>query len=510
MLLLIKRQNPSIIFPDKKKRLLVCINIGGKNMKRFFSKKIIGRKGFSYWLCLALMLLATVMTACDKEDGGGNKTEPETDYTEINSAIQELLYCTYYWNYKIDSKLISGNSFRKAPKTTEPQEYFASLLYDDKMVNPAVTDEYDKWSFISSYSEYEGVMVEGEYKSFGYFLDLTPDYSVRVCLVYEGSPMAREGIERGYELVRLNGIDMGTLLQMGDDAINQELNKETNRYVFADRAGNLLPEKSISKAVVKINPVLRKDKYDVDGRKVGYIVYNSFITASKDAITAALREFNDVSDIILDLRYNGGGDVSVADAICEYLLPASVGTDSVPFAKYTFSQRTNEKEIVEIFGLKDEVRKIKRNADALNISRLFVIVSGQTASASEEVINSMKPFVDEVILVGTPTHGKPVGMLVWVYPNEDPQWAIAPISFRIDNKNGEGSYFSGIRPAYTVQDDLYRDFGVDPETLKGEACLQTVMEYVKTGRFPAGARSVQKGRPRLIRLKGLQIHAGCM
>jgi C-terminal processing protease CtpA/Prc len=481
-------------------------------MRIFFSKKFIGRKGFSCRLCLAFMLLAAVMTACEKEDG--NKTEPEADYTGINSAIQELLYCTYYWNYKIDSKLISGNSFRKAPKTTEPQEYFASLLYNDKnkMVDPAATDEYDRWSFMSSYSEYEGVMVEGEYKSFGYLLGQALDYSVRVCLVYEGSPMAREGIERGYELVRLNGIDMDALLRMGEDAVNQELNKETGRYVFADRAGNLLKEKTISKAVVKINPVLRKNKYDVNGSKVGYIVYNTFITASKDAITAALREFNDVGDIILDLRYNGGGDVSVADAICEHLLPASVGTDSVPFAKYIFSQRTNEKEIVEIFGLKDEVRKIKRNADALDISRLFVIVSDQTASASEEVINSMKPFVDEVILVGTPTHGKPTGMLVWVYPTEDPQWAIAPISFRIDNKNGEGSYFSGIFPAYTVQDDLYHDFGVDPETLKGEACLQAVMEYVKTGRFPAGAgaRSVQENRPGLIRLKGLQIHAGCI
>jgi C-terminal processing protease CtpA/Prc len=440
-------------------------------------------------------------------------------YTDVNEFIREWMYFVYYWNTKIDSKLLENpRQFKDVPATTAPKDYFKSLLYDQSMVDTKTTSEYDRWSFLISYEEYAGVMVEGEYKSYGYYLDQVPaDYSVRVCYVYEGSPMAKAGIERGYELVKLNGTDVMTLIR--NNTINNELAKETNRFLFADRQGEPLEEKTISAAVVKINPILRKERYSVDGKNVGYIVYNSFITASEELITNTLKEFNDVDELILDLRYNGGGDVSVADHICEYLLPETTGTDSVEFAKYVYSKRTNDN--YKDIGLRDEFRKIKRNTDALNLSRLFVIVSDMTASASEEVINSMRPFINEVILVGTKTEGKPVGMLALPYPqynskqiNEGklPDWIIAAINFRIDNMRGEGSYFAGMSPDREVGDDLYHDFGTDSQTLSGEECLQTVLEYIKTGGWPVSksAKAVRKNTPRLVELKGIQIHAGCI
>jgi len=439
---------------------------------------------------------------------GCQKDEPPENHKDTNEIVQQIMYFYYYWNDKIDGKLASRTNFLPAPAHTKPDEYFKSLFYTADMA-PAGSKEYDRWSFMIPYKEFEEVMVAGEYKSFGYFVALTPDRSsVRVCFVYEDSPMDKEGIERGYELKRLNGTDVMTLIR--NNTINSELNKESNRFVFADRKGNLLPEKTISKAVVKINPVLAHERYIINGKKVGYIVYNSFITASKGAITAALQEFDDVDELIFDLRYNGGGDVSVADAISEHLLPASAGTDSVVFAKYLFSERTNLNS--QKLGLKDENRKIKRNTKALNLSRLFVIVSDMTASASEEVINGMKPFVDDVILVGKTTEGKPVGMNVFVNDSKNPQWAIAPITFRIDNSIGEGSFFSGFTPTHAVSDDLYNDFGVDPQTLEGEACLEAVVRYIQSGTFPSAVslKSIEKDTQRIIQLKGIQIHAGCM
>ena len=445
-----------------------------------------------------LWVTVVLVTGCQKDE--------KENYKDTNEFVQQIMYFIYYWNDKIDSKLGSSDAFLPVPAHTKPNEYFASLLYDAKMA-PSGSMEYDRWSFMIDYKEFNDVLVVGEYKSFGYFLAQAPDYSIRVCFVYEGSPMDKAGIERGYELQRLNGTDVMTLI--GNKTINTELNKESNRFVFADREGKVMPEKTISKAVVKIDPILFKDTYTINEKKVGYIVYNTFITASKGAISSALQEFSDVDELVFDLRYNGGGDVDVADAICEHLLPASVGTDSVVFAKYMYSERTNlySKEI----GLKDEVRKIKRNKNALNLSRLFVIVSDMTASASEEVINSMKPFVDEIIIVGSPTEGKPVGMVVVSDKEKNPQWAIAPITFRIDNINGEGSYFSGISPTYAVSDDLYHNFGVDPQTLEGEACLEAVLSYIQSDFLPASvsAKSVEKVIPRVIRLKGIQIHAGC-
>ena len=447
------------------------------------------------FLCATLFLLS----GCQKDD-------PPENYRETNKTVQQIMYFFYYWNEKIDSKLASRSDFLPVPAQTKPDEYFSSLLYDAKMA-PSGSMEYDRWSFMIPYKEFNDVLIAGEYKSYGYFLARTTDRSIRVCFVYEGSPMDKAKIERGYELRRLNGADVSTL---GNNAINEELNKESNRFVFANREGALLSEVTISKAVVRINPILARHRYTINGKKVGYIVYNSFIEASEEAIIQALQEMNDVDEFVFDLRYNGGGVVDVADAICEHLLPASAGTAPIDFAIDTYSKRTNQysKEL----KIGDKVRQIKRYPQALNVSRLFFIVSDMSASASEEVINNMKPFVDEVILVGSTTEGKPVGMIGFGDDTDNPQWAIAPITFRSDNANGEGSYFDGIPPTYEVSDDLYHNFGIDAQTLKGEACLEAVVSYIQSGIFPASVatKSVEKTTPRVIQLKGIQIHAGCL
>ena len=364
---------------------------------------------------------------------------------------------------------------------------------------------------MASYLDFYGVMVAGVYKSFGYNISWAADETVRVCFVYKNSPMDKAGIRRGYQLLKLGGVDIKTLIANGK--VNEELNKETNRYVFADLSGNELEEKTISAAVINIDPILCNTTYQVGEKKVGYIAYNTFIFSSKAAITAALQEMKDVDEFILDLRYNGGGSTDVAEAICEHLLPSEY-SDSVVFAKYVLSDLTKQRT-----NWKDHIIMIKRHALAMDLSRMFVITTDGTASASEEVINDMSAFLD-VITVGSATHGKPVGMGVWYYPDYTdeeieagklPDWAFAPITFRNDNKNNEGSYFSGIQPTHQVSDDLYHDFGVDPETLEGEKCLQAVMKYIQTGSFPAtiSARTLQKETSQPFQLKGLQIHAGC-
>lgn len=456
-------------------------------------------------LWMVVMFLA--MPGCKKEEPN---TDPDVDKA-IYEYIQSLYYYVYYWNKEAEQQILS-----KPPTSGDPEAYFEKLKYDEGKASASdkANKCYDRWGFMTTFLDYTGLLVEGRYKSFGYNLAQVPppDYSVRVCLVYENSPMYKAGIERGYELKKLNGVNVMNLISNG--TINDELNKETNRFVFADREGNELPEKTISAAEVNINPILRKAIYNINGKNVGYMAYNSFIVASQTPVTEALREMKDVDEFVLDLRYNGGGSTAVAEAICEHLLPQSAGTDSVVFAKYVFSDLTKKR-----LKWEDEVVKIKRNASAMNLSRVFVITTNGTASASEEVINDLKPFMD-VITVGAPTHGKPVGMGVWFYPDYSdkeieagamPDWAFAPITFRGDNKNDEGSYFSGIPVDKAVNDDLYHDFGVDPETLEGEGCLQSILQYIKTGSYTTSisAKTVDRGIPEIMELKGLQIQAGC-
>ena len=465
---------------------------------------VTGKTGrYFVFLCVVAVLFA--MQGCRKDDP---KPDLGPDDMTVYEYIQSLYYYVYYWNREVGSHVM-----KRPPTSGHPEAYFESLKYDSNKasVSDRNARRYDRWGFMTTYLDYVGVMVEGKYKSFGYNIRRASDQSIRVSFVYEDSPMCRAGIKRGYELRKIGGQDIETLIANGK--IDGELDKESNHFVFADHEGNELV-RTISAAELSIDPILHKSIYQVGEKKVGYIMYNTFIVASKAGITAALQEMKDVDEFILDLRYNGGGSTEVAEAICEHLLPSAFSKDSVVFAKYVFSDLTKER-----LEWKDEIVKIKRQAAAMDLSRMFVITTNGTASASEEVINDMNSFLD-VITVGAATHGKPVGMGVWFYPpyNKEeidsgklPEWAFAPITFRNDNKDGKGAYFSGISPTYSIIDDLHHDFGIDPQTLKGEGCLQAVVEYIQTGSFPVSvvAKSVEEEIPGLFQLKGMQIHAGC-
>jgi carboxyl-terminal processing protease len=111
---------------------------------------------------------------------------------------------------------------------------------------------------------------------------------------------------------------------------------------------------------------------------------------------------------------------------------------------------------------------------SLNVSRLFFIVSQNTASASELLINSLRPYVDVQLIGPTHTHGKPVGF----YPIPVYDWYIFPVSFRTVNKNGEGNYFNGLNLTYQVTDGLDKEWGD-----VNEACLSSALHFISSGNY---------------------------
>ncbi len=451
-----------------------------------------------YWGYFLLAISCILFWGCEDDSG----TQKDTVDMTTNKAVQEIMTYTYYWNIEIFDDLIEadGQTYKSVPDIA-PDKYFKSLLYTQAKA-PMYATAYDRWSFIGDYNTVNSILVEGEYNSYGFYCGKTGT-SITVFFVYENSPMALAGVERGFKILKINGQNISSLTNA---TIGDELNKSSVSLVFADREGNVLPEKTISMAVFKINPILCATTYNVGSgnvKKVGYLAYNSFISASEENLKNKLAELQDVDEMILDFRYNGGGDVDVAEKMAEFLVPAQIPTqykkgDSIDYAQYVFSEFT-QKVWQENF-----IRKIKRNSNALDLQRLFVITSEETASASEEVINNMKPFLD-VITIGSVTHGKPVGMFVFRYPDKNPQWAIAPICFRIDNISGNGNFFGGIAPNFQETDDLGHDFG------RGEACLEAALQYIETGQFPqrASLKSVEKPQHIILR-KGVQIYTGCL
>ncbi|MBT6454873.1 MAG: hypothetical protein HOK37_04950 [Gammaproteobacteria bacterium] len=159
--------------------------------------------------------------------------------------------------------------------------------------------------------------------------------------------------------------------------------------------------------------------------------------------------------MVLDLRYNGGGRVSVAQNLASYMVPTTSSTDLFALLK----QNDKHQDLNYSYYFKTMVNE-------LDLDRVVVITSGSTASASEMVINGLKPFVD-VKTVGNKTYGKPVGM----NPVEFDDKVILPITFATYNQDGEGEYFNGIPYDCFVRDDLNSAFGDPEEGMLAEALV---------------------------------------
>jgi hypothetical protein len=167
-----------------------------------------------------------------------------------------------------------------------------------------------------------------------------------------------------------------------------------------------------------------------------------------------------VNDVVVDLRYNGGGYVNIQTKLANYLVNASANGGLM------MKQQYNDK--YPQYNESTNFRKL----GSLNLSRVFFIVSNNTASASELLINNLKPYMDIKLIGPSKTYGKPVGY--FNVPIGD--WYIFPVSFRTTNKNGEGNYFNGLALDAQVADGLDKDWG-DLE----ESALAAAVRYITTG-----------------------------
>ena len=175
--------------------------------------------------------------------------------------------------------------------------------------------------------------------------------------------------------------------------------------------------------------------------------------------------------MIVDLRYNGGGYVELQNELANYLVP-SAGNHSIML---------QEKFNNNYSALFDTTINYQKKG-ALNLNRIFFIITKNTASASELLINSLKPYM-EVKLIGRASHGKPGGY----FNIGGGDWYIFPVSFRSVNKNGEGNYFNGLQPDATVDDGLDKPWGD-----VNENCLASALYYIGHGAFSRISPRVQQ------------------
>jgi carboxyl-terminal processing protease len=407
---------------------------------------------------LSLVFL-TLFVSCKKDPVIPEDTTPPVTTPTVAEKGRDALYGLmtdwYFW-YK-NLPVIKLTDYK------DPYELMNALRYK----------QLDRWSFVADYDSYIASM-QGTFVGHGIRIKLDAQGKARIATIYNNSPLYANGltnprgVRRGWIIKKLNGQDLAPILAAGDNtAYNNLIGSATagvtNTFIFQTPRGNDTTVVT-TKSTFQVNSVLLYDTLSIKKVKTGHLVFDAFITPSTQELATAFAFFKaqDVKDLILDLRYNGGGLLDVATELASFI--AGTAKFSTPFIKSTY----NDKKISN-----NTTYNFKSISSPLNLNRLVVITTRSTASASEEVINGLRPHLT-VTTIGDTTNGKPTGMNVW--QTTDNKYIFAPVTFTLVNSLNQGEYYAGLAPAKYVSDDITRDFND-----KGELCFKEAIYFLEKG-----------------------------
>ncbi len=332
------------------------------------------------------------------------------------------------------------------------------------------------FSSIAPRAAYTALFSDSQYVGFG-FSSRQGESDITVLQVFPGSPADEAMLARGDRIVAIDGRTVQSLVASGTagSALGPE---QVGFSLTADVVGINGEAKRVTlrKRIVTIPPVALTRTFLVDGRVVGYLHFRQFVRpapAALDEAFAALRQAG-ATELVLDLRYNGGGLLDVALHLASLIGDAS--TSGQVFARIEHNDRNSPL---------DRTLRFEAALSPLRLTRLFAITSGASASASELVINGLRPYMP-VVVIGERTYGKPVGQ----YGFEHCDRVLLPVSFRLVNAMGLGDYFDGIPADCPAADDVTRELGA-----VAEASLAEAIHVIRTGACSGGGafqRSIRR------------------
>jgi C-terminal processing protease CtpA/Prc len=388
---------------------------------------------------LVLSFFVAFYTSCTKDK------EPSIISSEdsIYVVIDEIMNSWYLWYTEVpDIDIFQFN---------EPSDLMDALMYKP----------IDKWSFVENKEVIDAMFEEGETFGFGFNFRFDPDGNLRIIYVYEESEAYDMGFRKGYIVYKINGIPSKSF-----DNFDEFFDETPVTYTFEIIDFNGIHEEiTLSKKTIHENGVFYQDVFDVAGHKTGYLVYDSFLGYTEEELNEAFQIFKDnhITDLIVDLRYNLGGYISLAEQLAEMTAPLTAVDE--PMYSLVHNNLVGPYEDTTInFSL------LELN---LNLNRIFFLTTQYTASASELVINTLEPYMD-VYLIGTPTYGKPVGMYGFLFHD----WYIYPVTAKLENADGFGDYFNGLQVDCYAGEGLDKDWGdqTDP-------CLSQALHFISFGTF---------------------------
>jgi Periplasmic protease len=402
-----------------------------------------------------LVIITLSLFSCKKNNNGSTANHRLAD------SSMALTRGLYLWNKNIPSAF-------NARQYGDPNAIMEAIRAFSK--EPGFSSPVDRWSFAMLKSEWNDLSSGGS-ANFGLNVFFLSTDDLRVSYVEKESPAGKAGIQRSWRIRQINTIN--NITTGNANAIVQAVYRSSTGTFRFSRPSGADTTITLNAASYQQHPLLLDTVYNTNSTRTGYFVFNSFLGDTNQIKNDIARVFNrfeneNVQDVIVDLRYNGGGYVLLQTLLANYLVPAA-GNNGV-----MLTEQFNDDNA----QFDETIRFTKKGS--LNLNRLFVIVSQQTASASELLINSLKPYMNVQLIGPTRTHGKPVGY----FPLPVYDWYIFPVSFRTINKNGEGSYFDGMQLHHQVMDGLDKPWG-DVQ----ESCLASTLKYITTGAYARiGAR----------------------
>lgn len=422
------------------------------------------------------IMLSFIFVSCKKEakqmleSNIAPSASPNTPATasaaQLNLIAFQKTQDYYLWNTQLPASLNYSSFSDPSAVMTNIRQY---------SIEAGFTGPVDRWSFAMKKAEWDNLSggfstvssTESAAGDFGITVFFRAENDLRVRLTEPNSFAGLAGVRRGWRIVKIDG---NTNITTGNAPyIIDKIYNSTNTVIGFLKPDGTTVEISLTAGHYTKKPVYMDTVYNSPAGPVGYLVYNSFLGNINQSVAEFGRVFSKfssagISNLIVDLRYNGGGYVELQTRLANYIINGSASGGLMMKQIYN-SSHTSENTTTNF-----------SKTGSVNINKVYFIVSRSTASASELLINNLKPYMDVRLVGSSNTHGKPVGF----FPIETGEWYVFPVSFKTVNKNGEGNYYSGFVPNALVADGLDKDWGN-----VGESCLASALNNISTGSFRA-------------------------
>jgi C-terminal processing protease CtpA/Prc len=494
-----------------------------------------------------VLLIALGLASCKKDkpapnnntnnNNTGNVPTPTTNRAELTKD-SIFLYAkqVYLWNDAIpDYSVVKP---RDINSSSNQLDNFNALLFkiSQYKVNPATGKAYEFYDFDddgraddAKFSYIEDLVASGKISianpkkvavdlngegndtglSFAYF-GTQSNYRIIIRYTSPGSPAKLVGLNRGDTVLTLNGVRYGSNFNGEINNVSTALEGNTVTVTGKKRGTGANFSFTLNKTKYTSSPILKDTVYtETDGKKIGYFAYARFSdeTNSVPALNAVFQKFSSagVTDLIVDLRYNGGGFVSTAEHLVNLIIPSQFNGQKMFSEFFNSTMRNKEATILKNQPIRDQSGNTTRgnyfdNADysvarnttnitkttgLTNVNRVVFITGPGTASSSELVINSLKPYLGANLkIVGQQSYGKPVGF----FPIRIDKYDVYFSMFETQNSQGQGAYYDGFVPDRVVSDDVRRDFGD-----KAELNIAQAINFIKNGSFSSSSVASTKG-----------------